>query len=81
MKNQKGVINLILPLVLLLIIGVGVFFLFYLGIIKVPSLPFLSFLQKKPSVAIKEEYKNPFKKETQFINPFQQYKNPFALAK
>lgn len=79
MKNQKGVIHLIVPLILLLILGVGGFILVSLGIIKLPNLPFLSFLQKKPAVAIKEEYKNPFKKETQYVNPFESYKNPFTV--
>ncbi len=81
MNNQKGVIHLFLPLLLLLIIGAVVFGLSYFKIIKLPNLPFLSFLQKGPSVQVKTEYKNPFKKETQYINPFQPYKNPFIVAK
>lgn len=36
---------------------------------------------KQPQVAIKSEYKNPFKKDTQYVNPFETYKNPFVLAK
>ena len=26
-------------------------------------------------------YKNPFKKETQYVNPFETYKNPFVVSK
>lgn len=36
---------------------------------------------QQPQVAIKSEYKNPFKKDTQYVNPFETYKNPFVLAK
>jgi len=55
---------------------VGAGFLVYKGIIKLPvSIPFL---QNQPKVELKTEYKNPFKKETQYVNPFQTYKNPFV---
>lgn len=43
------------------------------GIIKKPS--FLG--PKTASVELKTEYKNPFDKETQYVNPFQEFKNPF----
>lgn len=33
---------------------------------------------KKPAVEIKTSYKNPFNKETQYVNPFDKYKNPFV---
>lgn len=79
-NNQKGVIHLVLPLLLLLIIGAGIFALIYFGIIKNPFKN-LQFGQSGPKVSVKEEYKNPFKKETQYINPFQSYKNPFVVAK
>lgn len=35
------------------------------------------FAPKKPTVALETTYDNPFKPETQFVNPFQEYKNPF----
>lgn len=31
----------------------------------------------EPEVTIKEEYSNPFKKETQYTNPFSETTNPF----
>ena len=64
-------------------IFVGVAFILYLGFvikIKIPSNP-LSILQKKATVSLKKEYKNPFAKETQYVNPFQTYKNPFVVGK
>lgn len=78
MHNQKGVIHLVLPLLLLLALAAGIVVLFFTGVIKNPfkDLPFLS---KGAKVSTKSEYKNPFKKETQYVNPFETYKNPFVV--
>lgn len=43
------------------------------GYLKKPS--FLP--TKKPAVELKTEYKNPFTKEAQYVNPFNEFKNPF----
>lgn len=76
MSNQKGVIHLLLPLLLLL--AAALFALFYFGIIKLPfSLP--TFQKQLTKVELKTEYKNPFDKKTQFVNPFDKYKNPFVV--
>lgn len=79
MNNQRGVAHLILILVVVAIIAVVI--LVFTGIIKLPSLPGGNLFQKKASVQLKSEYKNPFKKETQYVNPFETYKNPFVVAK
>lgn len=81
MDKQKGIIHLALPLLLLLAIGAAIFALVYFGIIQNPfsKLPLIG--QKGPKVELKTEYKNPFKKETQYVNPFETYKNPFDVAK
>lgn len=81
MNNQRGVLHLALPLLLLLIIGAAVYFLIYFGIIKNPfgNLPIIG--QKPPKVSVKTEYKNPFDKNTQYVNPFEPYKNPFIVSK
>lgn len=34
-------------------------------------------VSKEPKVSLKKEYKNPFDKNAQYVNPFSQYKNPF----
>lgn len=78
MNNQKGVIHLALPLLLLL--AAGLFALVYFGVIKNP-LKNLKIGQSGPKVELKTEYKNPFKKETQYVNPFETYKNPFTVNK
>lgn len=72
--NQKVIIRLVVPLVILLVAG-GV--LVYFGIIKDPfqNIPLL---QKGPKVELKTTYKNPFDKNTQYVNPFDKYKNPFV---
>lgn len=77
--NQRGVLHLLPLFLIAVLVGAGI--LLYLGIIKLPflpSLPSLPFGQKGPKVELKTEYKNPFKKETQFVNPFDTYKNPFV---
>lgn len=81
MNKQKGVIHLALPLLLLLIAVAAVFVLISTGIIKNPlkNIPFLSKLGPGPKVELKKEYNNPFKKETQYVNPFETYKNPFKV--
>ena len=78
MKEQKGVIHLALPLLLLLIAAVAA--LIYFGVIQNP-LKNLKLGQAGPKVDLKTDYKNPFKKETQYVNPFETYKNPFTIAK
>jgi len=82
MNKQKGVIHLALPLLLLLIVGAVFVILLATGILKNPfkNIPFLSKIGPAgPKVEVKSEYKNPFKKETQYVNPFNSYKNPFTV--
>jgi len=77
MNKEKGIVHLVLPIIILLVVGAVLFALNYFGIIKL-NLPGVSLPQKGPSVELKTEYKNPFKKESQYVNPFQEYKNPFT---
>jgi len=64
---------------ILAVVLVVVLILIGLGVIKVPSTPISTILQKKPIVELKTEYKNPFDKEAQYVNPFEKYKNPFVV--
>lgn len=88
MENQNSIVvtlsallkNRRIFLILLLVIVVSLFTLVYFRIVKNP-LQNVPLLQKGPKVSIKTEYKNPFKKETQYVNPFETYKNPFTIAK
>ena len=59
----------------LAVLAVGA--IFYFVILKNP----LPSLQGGPRVATKTKYKNPFDKKTQYVNPFETYKNPFVVAK
>lgn len=74
MSRQRGFIHHF-PLLSLVIFGLVIAgaYLYFQG-----NLP-LSFLQKSPKVEPKITYENPFKKETQFVNPFDSYKNPFVV--
>lgn len=73
LKPQKGFTHIVL---LLAIVVIVLAVLVYTGVIKAPSLPFLS---RGPKVELQKNYENPFKKETQYVNPFDQYKNPFVV--
>ncbi len=71
--NKK---NRLIAIVVFFVIGI----LVYLGFtIKIPYSNPITILQKKATVQLKTEYKNPFSKETQFVNPFDKYKNPFVV--
>lgn len=78
MNNEKGIAHLLLLLFIVAVVG-GTVYLFYKGIIKLPSS--VPLLQNQPKVELKSEYKNPFNKDTQYVNPFDKYKNPFVVNK
>lgn len=80
MVLKKGVVHHT-GLILIAIIAFWAVVLYILiskGVINLKT----PFTKKEPSkVELKTEYQNPFNKETQFVNPFDQTKNPFAVAK
>jgi len=80
-ENQKGIAHILLLIVILLAVGAVVYFLFSQGIIKNPFQNLRLPGQGGPSVSLKSEYENPFDKNTQYVNPFEGYKNPFVVAK
>lgn len=77
LESKKRIKVLVL---LALVVVVAVSALVYFKIIKNP-IQNIPLLQKEPKVSIKTGYKNPFDKKTQYINPFEEYKNPFVVAK
>ena len=67
---------------LIAIAVIAIVVLVYLGFaIKIPYPNPLKILEKKATVRLKTEYKNPFAKKTQFVNPFDKYKNPFVVSR
>lgn len=75
---KKGVVHHT-GLIIIAVIAVWALVLYFLiskNILKIKT----PFSPKQPTVELKTEYKNPFNKETQFVNPFDQTKNPFAVA-
>lgn len=73
--NQRGNIALIPLIIILLLIIAGVaYFVISKGNIKNP-------LQKQPEGQLKTFYKNPFKEESHYLNPFDEYKNPFDVIR
>lgn len=77
LESKKRIKVLVL---LVLVVVVVVSALVYFKIIRNP-IQNIPLLQKEPKVSIKTEYNNPFDKKTQYINPFETYKNPFVVAK
>lgn len=73
-KNQQGVTHLIL--LLLVVIVVAAAFFIYKGLLK-NSGGNLVKTSKQPSVTLQTKYDNPFDKNSQYVNPFSSYKNPF----
>lgn len=72
--NRK---RLIYVLVVLIVVLIPVALFVFRGKLQIPN----QSLFKKSSVDLKTTYNNPFKKETQYVNPFQTYKNPFIVGK
>ena len=76
---QKGIIHLLPLFVILVALGLVVFLVFTgkinLGSLKIP------FLNKKPTVQLQQKYSNPFDIKTQYVNPFDEFKNPFTVSK
>jgi len=67
-KKKYLIIGLISAVVILVVVM----------LLKTPSSPLQKIIQKKPTVEVKTTYQNPFDKNTQYINPFEKYKNPFV---
>lgn len=80
MVLKKGVVHHAGLIIIAIVVfwTLVLYFLISKNIIKLK----VPFLKKEPTkVELKTEYKNPFNKDTQFVNPFDQTKNPFAVAK
>lgn len=69
-RRQAGVVHLF---ALLLVAGllIVVAFLVVRGSLKTPT------KSTQVSVELQASYANPFEKDTQYVNPFAEYKNPF----
>lgn len=80
--NQKGTALLLAPLLILFILAAIIYIFITLGIIKSPlkSIP-LPQVKKETSVSLQKQYQNPFDKNTQYVNPFSSYQNPFETLK
>lgn len=71
--DQKGVIHLLPILLVVAVLLVAGFFILQ----KFQS----QGGKKEASVSLQTQYKNPFDKSAQYVNPFAQYKNPFDALK
>lgn len=74
MGFKKGIAHtLLIILIAAVILAVPILIAVFVFNKKIPGLS-----EKAPNVALKTEYKNPFDKKTQYVNPFAETKNPFA---
>lgn len=80
MTLKPGAVHLT-GLVLIVVISVWALVLYLLISKDIIKLKIPSLKKEPTAVELKTEYKNPFNKDTQFVNPFDKTKNPFAVAK
>lgn len=64
---MRGIYIVLLAAIIIIAL---IYVLLVLGIIKNP-------FSKELNVSLREVYENPFDKDTQYVNPFSEYKNPF----
>lgn len=76
--SEKGSVLLILLIILLLVGGVTGFLVYKTLTISTQK---VSKNVEVMTVALKSEYENPFDKNTQYDNPFNEYHNPFDALK
>ena len=76
---QRGHIALLPLILLLLIVVVAVTFIYKKNL--APFKATQSSQKTTSTVAVKTEYQNPFDKNSQYVNPFSPYKNPFDSIK
>ncbi|MEK6808832.1 MAG: hypothetical protein AABY14_04050 [Nanoarchaeota archaeon] len=67
----KGNVVPILLIVVVVLTGVVGYLLYSRGFIKNPI--------SKEEVRLNTQYTNPFEKESSYVNPFDEYKNPFDV--
>ena len=69
-RRETGVVHLLPILLVAALLIVGAFLVARLSL-KTPT------KDTKASVQLQASYANPFEKDTQYVNPFASYKNPF----
>lgn len=78
-NDQRGVVHL-LPVLLLVVAAISFVLLISFGVVQNPfeniKTPFGG-KGKEPTVSLRADYRNPFDKSNQYVNPFSTYKNPF----
>lgn len=80
MVLKKGVVHHT-GLIIIAVVAIWALVLYFLVSNNIIKLKIPSLKKEPTKVELKTEYKNPFNKETQFVNPFDGTKNPFAVAK
>jgi len=69
---KKGFAHLIPIFIILALAVAGAYYIYTKVLNKRLSLPGSG----EPTVQLKKDYKNPFDKKTQYVNPFDEYKSP-----
>jgi len=77
-NSERGSVVIFLSLIFLVVaIGASI------GVYKMitDSTDKISQTSEDLAVALKSDYQNPFEEETQYVNPFDEYQNPFDNLK
>lgn len=79
MIDKKGIAHpaLVIVIGVIAIWALVLYLLISQGIIKKPKI----FAPAETAVELKTKYNNPFDKQAQYVNPFDQYKSPFQNLK
>ncbi len=77
MKKQRGGIAPLILVLLVIVAGV-IAYLVYSGKLQNPVKQLTG---KEPTVSLQTKYSNPFDANSQYVNPFNSYKNPFDNLK
>lgn len=75
-KSKAGFSHIILLILIGVFVLAGIYY-FASGNYKAPT----ASTGQKPTVTLQTKFQNPFDKNSQYANPFAQYKNPFEVAK
>lgn len=82
LSASRSKVGLVVGLVIVIFVVVGVVVWILVrpqrgGVGTIGQLPLLGLREQPTSVELKSEYKNPFDRNAQYVNPFTDYKSPF----
>lgn len=82
LSSSRSKVGLVVVLVVVIFVVVGVVVWMLVrsqrgGVGTIGQLPLPGLREQPTNVELKSEYKNPFERNAQYVNPFTDYKSPF----